>query len=369
MKAFQWIGSLGLIAAVAAAGVGLAAWKRADLKKAADEAAMMPEPMEAVVVQAAREVEHRRTTSAIGTVLALRSVTLRNELAGTVVRAELTPGQIVEEGTVLVALDVSVEEAELRALEAQAALSETTLARIETLATSSASSKKDLDQARAERDVAKAQTDRTKALIARKMIRAPFRARIGLSDLHPGQYLEEGTELTTLQGVDEAVHVDFTVTQNVAAGLRQGDIVEVIGANKDAPVSATIVALDARVDRATRSAGIRAKVADATKVPPPGASVQVRVPVGEPRKVIAIPVSALRRGPEGDHAFVVAAGKDGKPRASLRLVQSGPVQGDEVLIEKGLAAGDQVAASGSFKLREGVLVADVGKPAEGSGTH
>jgi RND family efflux transporter MFP subunit len=369
MKAFQWIGSLALVGAVAAVGLGLAAWKRADIKKAAEAAAMMPEPMEAVVVTQAREVEHRRTTTAVGSVLALRSVTLRNELAGTVASVDLTPGKIVEAGHILVALDVSVEEAELRALEAQAALAQTTLGRVETLATSSASSKKDLDQARAERDVALAQTERTKALIARKVIRAPFRARIGLSDLHPGQYLEEGTELTTLQGVDEAIHVDFTVTQNIAAGLHEGDVIEVIGANKDLPVSATIVALDARIDRATRSAWVRAKVADATKVPPPGASVQVRVPVGAPRKLVAVSVSALRRGPEGDHVFTVVADKEGKPRAAMRLVQSGAVQGDEVLIEKGLSAGEQVAASGSFKLREGVLVADVAKPADGSRTH
>jgi membrane fusion protein (multidrug efflux system) len=235
------------------------------------------------------------------------------------------------------------------------------LKRADTLATSSAASKKDLDQARAERDVALAQTERTKAMIARKIIRAPFRARVGLSDVHPGQYLEEGTELTTLQGVDEAVHVDFTVTQAVAAGLKKGDFVEVAGFNKDAPVTATIVALDARIDRATRSAWVRAKVADATMVPPPGASVQVRVPLGEARRMVAIPISGLRRGPQGDHVFVVVADKEGKPRASTRLVQSGAVLGDEVLIEKGLAAGEQVAASGSFKLREGVLVADMGK--------
>jgi RND family efflux transporter MFP subunit len=369
MKAFQWIASLGLISAVAAGGVGLATWKRNDLRKAAEEAAMMPEQMEAVVVAQAREVEYRKTTTAVGSVLALRSVTLSNEVPGTVASVDLTPGKIVEAGAVLVALDTSVEEAELRALEAQAALAQATLSRVETLATSSASSKKDLDQARAERDVALAQTERTKALIARKVIRAPFRARIGLSDLHSGQYLVEGTELTTLQGVDEAVFVDFTVTQNIAAGLREGDVIEVIGTNKDAPVSATIIALDSRINRATRSAAIRAKVADATKVPPPGASVQVRVPVGMPRKMIAIPVSALRRGPEGDHAFVVIPDKEGKPRASTRLVQSGAVQGDEVLIEKGLVAGEQVAASGSFKLREGVLVADVGKPAGESRTH
>ncbi|MCW1924311.1 efflux RND transporter periplasmic adaptor subunit [Luteolibacter arcticus] len=361
MKASQWIGSLVLIGAVAGTGFGLAAWKKADIEKSMAEAAMMPEPMEAILVRPAHEIEHRRTTTAVGTVLALRSVTLQNELPGTVVRVDLTPGKVVEAGAELVALDVSVEEAELKAQQAQASLAEATLHRVESLTSSSASSKKDLDQAKAEHEVALAQMERTKAMIARKVIRAPFRARIGLSDLHPGQYLIEGVELTTLQGVDEAAHVDFTVTQSVAAGLREGDVVEVVGQNKDAPVQATIIALDARIDRATRNASIRAKVADASQIPSPGASVQVRVPVGAARKVVAIPVSALRRGPEGDHVFTVVPDKEGKPRASMRLVKSGAVLGDEVIIESGLAVGDPVAASGSFKLREGVLVADAGQ--------
>ena len=75
----------------------------------------------------AEERTHRRRPTAIGTVIALRSITLRNELAGTVRRVALEPGQIVEPGTVLVALDVSVEEAELAALEAQAQLADVSL--------------------------------------------------------------------------------------------------------------------------------------------------------------------------------------------------------------------------------------------------
>lgn len=365
MKAAPWIASIGLIGVLAGVGFGVAALKKSHLAEAAAEAAMMPEPMEAVMVQPAREVEHRRSTNAVGTVLALRSVMLKNELPGVVKRVDLTPGKIVEEGSELVVLDTTVEEAELKAQEAQASLADATLKRLTALDTSNATSKQDLDEATAARDVALAQMERTKAMIARKMIRAPFRARIGLSDLHPGQYLIEGVELTTLQGVDEAVHVDFTVTQTVALGLKEGDKVEVIGSDKESPVSAKIVALDSLIDRNTRNANIRAMVDDARKLPPPGASVQVRVPVGTVRKVLAVPVSALRRGPEGDHVFVIVADPQGKSRASMRLVTSGPVMGDEVIIESGLKVGEPVAASGSFKLREGVLVADAGQAPQG----
>ncbi|MDQ4079616.1 MAG: hypothetical protein M3125_02565, partial [Gemmatimonadota bacterium] len=118
----RWTKSATLIATVIGTGVLLAAWKQASIKSAEAAAAMHPEPIEMVTAALATEREHRQTATSVGTVLALRSVELRNEESGTVRRVALSPGRIVEAGEVLVALDVSVEDAELRALEAQAAL-------------------------------------------------------------------------------------------------------------------------------------------------------------------------------------------------------------------------------------------------------
>ena len=343
-----------LLAAVLTIGAGLAAWKYFSVREAMASFASRPEPSESVVVARARQIEHRETTTSIGTVLALRSVTLKNELAGTVRDAKLTPGQVVDAGTVLVRLDVSVEEAELKAQRARALVAKTMLERTERASRNQAASEMEVDQARAERDVALAQVARSEALIAKKTIRAPFRARIGMADVHPGQYLNEGTQLTTLQGVDDVVHVDFTVPQRVAALLHEGDRVDVFAA-ADTPASAEIVAIDARVDPSTRNAWIRAKL-DAASVSAPGASVRVRVPVGQAQAAVSVPVSALRKGPAGDHVFVIAADAEGKSRAHLRQVESGAMLGDEVVIVSGLAPGEQVAASGSFKLREAALV-------------
>jgi len=351
-----WIGTTVLLGALLGLGGGLAVWKVSTIRESEEASASQPEPMESVTAAVAREREHRRTTTAIGTVLALRSVTLRNELAGTVRRVRLTPGQVVEAGDLLVALDVSVEEAELTALEAQAALAQTSLTRLEQLRKHLATSQEEVDQARAERDVTLAQTARTRAIIERKIIRAPFRARVGLADVHPGQYLNEGSQLTTLQGVGDAAHVDFTVAQRVAAGLGEGDSVGV-SAGDAPPVRARIVAIDVRVDTTTRNAMVRARIEGAANAPAPGASVRVLVPLGPATTAVVVPVSALRKGPAGDHVFVIAADKEGKSRAHLRPVRSGTVLGDEVLIHEGLEAGEQVATSGSFKLREAVLVA------------
>jgi len=334
------------------AGVFLAAWKHNAL--AAERAAVQPEPVEVVTVAVATPTEHRESTTAIGTVLALESITLRNELPGTVRQVSLTPGAIVEAGTVLVALDTSVETADLRALEAQATLAETTLRRHELLRKYEATAESEVDQARAQRDVSKAQVERLRAVIAKKIIRAPFRARVGLADIHRGQYLNEGVQLTTLQGVSDEVNVDFSVPQAVSAGLPLGSTVEVFTAEGAPAISAKVVAIDAKVDPTTRNALVRARISG--KEPPsPGASVRVEVPLGELSKAVAIPVSALRKGPGGDHVWVIADEK-GTSRAHERVVTSGAVVGDTVLILKGLSAGEKVAASGSFKLREAVKV-------------
>lgn len=345
-----------LILAVAAAGVALAGWKHASLQAKA-AAGNQPEPPESIAVAIAEQRQHTRMTTSIGTVVALRSITLRNELPGTVHYVRLTPGQIVEPGTVLVALDVSVEQAELRALESQAWLAQTEFSRMQRMSEQHAASQMDVDSAHSRRDVALAQVERTKAIIARKTIRAPFPARIGISDVHPGQYLNEGTLLTTLQGVDRSAYVDFTVAQQVAAALREGARVDVYSINDTSPTSAAIVAIDARVDPTTRNAVVRAQIESASDAPPPGSSVRVQVPVGPPLMAVAIPASAVRKSPSGDHVFVLAQDRDGKTRAHVRQVQVEALAGDEAVIDKGLSPGERVAASGSFKLREAALVA------------
>lgn len=350
-----WLRGAALVTGVLAIGLALAAWKQGTLAAAATGPAGAPEPAEVISAAPAVSQQHQATISAIGTVIALRSVTLRNELAGTVRTVALTPGTVVNAGTVLVALDVSVERAELHSREAQLALAETTLARLRRLLERRAVSQEEVDRASAEREMAAAEIERIRAVIERKTIRAPFRARIGMADLHVGQFLSEGTELTTLQGVDEAVHVDFAVSQAVAAGLAVGDTVR-IGATGDTNlVIGRIVAVDARINPTTRNAEVRARLgADLDAAP--GAAVRVEVSVGDAAPSVAVPVNALRTGPEGEFVWVIEADTAGSDRSHLRPVVAGDVVGESVLLREGVRAGERVATAGSFKLREGALV-------------
>ena len=344
-----------LIGVVLGSGALLAGWKQSANREAAAAAAKQPEPVERITIANAEAQEHHATTTAIGTVRALRSITLKNEVPGTVARAALKSGAIVEAGTVLVMLDASVEQAELRGLNAQLKLAETMAHRREALLKEGATTQDEVDQAHAQHDVAQAQSARLRALIAKKTIVAPFRARVGLADVHPGQYLNEGVTLTTLQGVSSEVHVDFSVAQSVAAGIQLGSSVEVRTSQGQA-LTAKVVAVDARVDPETRSAIVRARLEGGADGPAPGASVRVLIPVGESSQAVVIPVSALRKGPDGDHVWIVGAEPGGVERAHERKVETGPALGQTVIVLAGLKSGERLAASGSFKLREGVLV-------------
>jgi len=85
--------------------------------------------------------------------------------------------------------------------------------------------------------------------------------------------------------------------------------------------------------------------------------VRVQIAVGPPLMAVVVPASAVRKSAGGDTVFVLAREKDGKIRAHARQVQVESLAGDEAVIYKGLSAGERVAASGSFKLREAALVA------------
>src|SRR5205814_4979088 len=91
MKNRGWTGSAVLLGTLALTAGSLVAWKHASVRKADAAAARQPEPIESVTLAVAKERQYRPTTTSVGTILALNSITLRNELAGTVRQVSLVP--------------------------------------------------------------------------------------------------------------------------------------------------------------------------------------------------------------------------------------------------------------------------------------
>lgn len=197
--------------AVAATAGGLGYYKYAEISAAIAAAKASPEPREAVEAVQVRGGEWSASTRAVGTVVALRQVEIRNELPGTVVEVGFASGDIVEAGQILVRLDTSEERAALAAAQAEAQLAQAVFDRRNRLRPGDVVSVLDLDRARAELAAATARVSGLEAGIAKKTIAAPFRARVGLTDLQPGTYLDEGTSIAMLQGVDSDAYVDFSL--------------------------------------------------------------------------------------------------------------------------------------------------------------
>ena len=218
-----------VLLAIAGTAGGLGYYKYAEISTAIAAAEAFPEPREAVEAVRVRRGEWAASTRAVGTVVALRQVEIRNELAGTVVEMGFTSGDIVEAGQVLVRLDTSEERAALAAAQAEARLAQVVFDRRDRLRSSEAVSALDLDRAREELAAATARVTSLEAGIAKKTLVAPFRARVGLTDLQPGAYLDAGTTIAMLQGVDSDAFVDFSLPQDMAAAVRPGASVSLGG--------------------------------------------------------------------------------------------------------------------------------------------
>jgi membrane fusion protein (multidrug efflux system) len=358
------IGAVVLTAGVAG---GLGYWKWKGIQKAI-RAGPPPEFPEAVVIATAEMRPYQRTFQAVGTIQAIRHITVATEVSGKVTHVGYESGQTIEEGAVILRLDTSTEEADLRAAEALVRLNQATLDRYEQVS-ANAISKQEVDRVRAELDQSRARVEQLKTMIAKKEIRAPFAGKLGMRDVQPGQYLAQGETITTLQGTSDEVYVDFSVPQLQAAGIPVGGTVSVMLAGGE--VAARVIASDPRIDMTTRNARVRAIMPSMQGRLSPGMFVDVRIPLGAAEEVLTIPPTAVRYAPFGSYTFVVEPDpKDAKAlRAHQRFIKSAGSTGGRVIILDGLKAGERVAADGAFKLHEGSLVYEPPAGMAGVGTN
>ncbi len=391
MKRSAVIASVLISITLAGVGFGLYRWKMQSFAAAAAANAGMAPPPESITAATVGTISWQPTADLVGTALAMRSVTLGAEVAGTIREVGFESGSIVEAGQVLVTLDDSTERADLEAAQSSVPVAEAsvtaaessllwssaTLERLNQAITSGATSRADLDEARAAVDaataalqrakaeviLAHARVDQIKALINRKTLRAPFRAVAGLRNVHPGQFLAEGAPIVMLQEATDDIYVDFALPQQHIARVKVGDAVMATSSvfGKE-PRRIEVVAIDAAANATTRNVRIRSVVDNRDKRLRPGMFVDVRVPVGPAQDFVAIPNTAVRRASYGDHVFVInqgaggAAPPGGPMGVSQRFVKLGPSVGTDLIILEGLKPGELVATTGSFKLREGATV-------------
>ncbi|RKH53117.1 efflux RND transporter periplasmic adaptor subunit [Corallococcus sp. AB049A] len=353
----RWIIGVVLLLAVFA---GLAAVKAGQIVSMIKAGETFVPPPESVTSAQAESFGWQGTRSAVGTVLALRGVTLSAELPGVVNDIRFENGASVKKGQVLVQLDTSSEQAQLAGAEADAELARLTRERAEKLNAQGANTQSDLDAVRARALQSSATVAHLKSLIAKKTIRAPFDGRIGIRQVELGQLVSPGIPIASLQSSSPAL-VEFQLPQQSLAQVKQGQKVRLrVDVFPGESWEGELTTINPEVELSSRNVRMRATVPNADGRLLPGMFASVEVLSDASEQVVAIPATAVLFAPYGDSVFTLSEGKDAAGKAALlarqQFVRLGERRGDYVAVTSGLKPGQTVVSSGVFKLKNGAAV-------------
>jgi membrane fusion protein (multidrug efflux system) len=349
-----------MLAATTAIVAALGFIKFKQIQTAIAEGAAFQPPPEAVTTIVAHQEDWPSTINGIGTVAAVRGVTVSADLPGVVERIAFESGQAVRQGDVLAVLDTRQERAQLAAADAQHDLARLNYDRMNGLLGERVISRAEFDRATADQRQTEARSGEIRAAIERKTIRAPFSGILGLRQVNLGQYLSAGDALVSLEALDP-IYVNFGVPQQAAGQMQRGRAVRVtIDGATGGEFEGRITAIDSVIDPGTRNVQVQATVENRGTRLRPGMFVQTDVTVGLTQAVVALPASAINYAPYGDSVFVVGdvKGPDGRVYKGVRqqFVKLAGSRGDQVAVVSGVKAGEEVVTSGVFKLRNGAAV-------------
>src|SRR6266567_2788271 len=243
-------------------------------------------PPETVSSAVAREEKWQGTLAAISSITAVQGVTMTPDIPGTVREIAFESGAAVAKGDLLARLDTSSEEAQLRAIEAQAELARLNVERERALRAQKMNSELELDTAEATLKQNQANADAIRATIEKKTIRAPFAGRLGIRTVNLGQYLDTGKPIVSLQALTP-IYEDFSLPQQNLAQLKTGMRVRVTtDAYPDKQFEGTLTAINPDLDQATRSVGLQATFPNADQSLRPGMYAKVEVLLPEEKPVL-----------------------------------------------------------------------------------
>jgi multidrug efflux system membrane fusion protein len=302
-----------------------------------------------------------KSLGGIGTVWAVHQVTVAPEVGGRIVQIFFEPGAAVRAGDPLVQLNDKPEQGDLANYQAQAKLATLNLERSKKLVGQQFTPQATVDQNQALLEQANAGISKTQAVIAQKLIRAPFSGVLGIRQAELGQYVNPGGAIVTLTNLD-ALYVNFTLPEQNSSQVAVGQTVRLaVDAYPGRAFAAKVTTIEPQVSADLRLVKLQASLDNPDHALRPGMFARVEVALPPEPAMVTVPETAIDYTVYGDSAFVIREdGKDGAGNPVLKVTRTAVKTGDRfdnrVAIVSGLQAGDRVVASGQLKLSNGAAV-------------
>jgi membrane fusion protein (multidrug efflux system) len=322
-----------------------AAAGKTDAKSAGKGGPGAPTPVEVVALKSGVVKEE---LLAVGSLRSNESVILRPEVSGRIAAIGFRDGQVVRKGQLLVALDATLNEAEVAQARAEYDLALSNLRRSEDLASRKFISSSAQETAASNAQVAEAKLKLAQARLSKMRIVAPFDGAVGIRNVSLGDYVKDGTDLVNVEDV-RVLKVDFRLPERNFAQIHVGQVVEVVAdALPGERWQGQIEAINPKVDSNGRSLEIRARLDNTSGKLRPGMFVRVRVIVGERQNALLVPEESIV--PLGEEFYVFKIVDNVARRVPVKI---GVRRDAMVEIVQGLAAGDQVVTAGMRLSRDG----------------
>ena len=312
----------------------------------------------AVTVSTTKAVfeEWQPKIQASGSLRAVRGVDVTSEIAGLVRNIYFKSGMKVQQGDKLLQLNDDAEAAQLNSLKATAQLNKSTLDRDKAQYAIKAISKAVLEVDQANLQSIQAQVNQQMATIAKKNIQAPFAGRLGITTVNPGQYINPGDKIVTLQTLDP-IYVDFYIPQQFFKNVAKGQTIEIHSDTQPNTILKGIIStIDPKVDPATRNIHVEGKISNVKENLLPGMFVTVKILSGKKKQFLTLPQSAIAYNPYGEMSFIVTKNEKNEDIATQVPVKVGDTRGDQVAVLKGIKNDDIVITGGQLKLKNGMKV-------------
>lgn len=339
----------------------LASTKILQIRKMIDQGAQFRPPPETVTSTETLSADWETLLPAVGSLKAVQGMTVAAELPGRVTHIHFQSGAMVRKGTLLLEQDSSSERALLPGAMAASDLAKINLQRADKLLAEKVVSQAEYDNAVTKSRQAIAEADEILATIAKKTIRAPFSGRLGIRQIDLGQQLQSGQEIVSLQTLDP-IYLNFSLPQQNLSKLRTGLTVRVTSdAFPDQSIEGKLTTISPEVDSNTRNIRLQATLTNPDDILRPGMFVQAKVVLPTQQEILVIPSTAVLYAPYSDSVFLIEEQPEqteGEVGLVLRqqFVRLGEKRGDFVAVQSGLEAGQSMASSGVFKLRNGQQV-------------